>query len=181
MLLLSVVVSCVRQAPPVPVAPTEDPIAVNPASVGVSSPALVALLDEHWDAMMKRFPSWASELGDRRFDTELFDPSPEARAEWEVRERGWLTRARGLDGLAPADALTRDLLVAQIEGGLATNICESEALEHLCAFQRPRECKSTGGGGTPRERHRRGRPSRALSETAGIDRCGVREPPKRAC
>lgn len=85
------------------------------AARGVSHPGLAAILVDHWEAKMRASPVEASQLGDHRYDDRLQDASPAAHARWAAKRAGWLARARALDGLAPADALARDLFVDMLE------------------------------------------------------------------
>ena len=41
------------------------------AAAGISDPALRSLLEDHWEAVMRRNPVWASRVGDRRYDVRL--------------------------------------------------------------------------------------------------------------
>jgi uncharacterized protein (DUF885 family) len=86
----------------------------------VKDARLARILVEHWEARMRASPVEASQLGDHRFDDQLGDASQAARARWASRRASWLARARALDGLGEADALTRDLLVdnLSIEEGM---------------------------------------------------------------
>ncbi len=107
-----------------PAATGEEPVLT--ATEGIASPLLRAIVRDHWSATMARFPEWASELGHRERDGELFDPSPEARQIFVRRRRDWLVRAASLPegSLSPADELTRDLFVANLQHSLATEACD---------------------------------------------------------
>jgi len=93
---------------------------------GVEAPLLRTLLAEHWDGTMRRFPQWANDLGDRRFEAEIFDPSPEARDRWLARQRDWMVRLSAMpDGaLTPADDLTRELLQTELQSSLRAAVCQ---------------------------------------------------------
>jgi uncharacterized protein (DUF885 family) len=81
--------------------------------------SLRALADEYWDAKLEASPLFATFLGDHRFDDRVDDLSAEAeqrlRATWvDVRDR-----AAALDGdLGPDDAVTRDLLVHELDDAI---------------------------------------------------------------
>ena len=51
----------------------------HPASAGVTDPQLAVLLEEHWESMMKRWPTWATKLGDHRYDLSLIHISEPTR------------------------------------------------------------------------------------------------------
>jgi len=115
-----------KPKPPVgaPTAPREGdpppaPKPPNPGSDGVNDARLAALLDEHWDATMAASPTWATQLGDHRFDDRLEDPSPTGRAAWRTREEAWLARAKAIPSLRGEDALDRDVFVVELEDALA--------------------------------------------------------------
>lgn len=122
MLFLSVALSCGQSVDPAPATSQR----IEPATVGVTSEALAALLSEHWNATMERFPTWASELGDRRFDGALYDGSADARRAWQAKRQVWLRRAEEVGSLDEADSLTRALLVAELRSGLDTDACAFE-------------------------------------------------------
>jgi len=68
----------------------------------------------------------ATAIGDRRFDAELEDLSPGARARDEARLRTQLTAAREFSAptLSPADRTTQQALIEVIEGDLARLECD---------------------------------------------------------
>lgn len=80
-------------------------------SAGVQDPALAALLDEHWDAYLESSPVTATQLGDHRFDDQLDDNSPQARAAWDARRASWLARAAAIQPANPEDQLSLRLFV----------------------------------------------------------------------
>ncbi|MFT4626752.1 MAG: hypothetical protein ACI8PZ_005430 [Myxococcota bacterium] len=93
------------------------------AAAGVSDPSLAALLAEHWDATLEAAPVWATSLGDHRFDDRVAGTGPEVRAEWASRSRDWRARATALDALSASDALTRDLLLAELQADAEVDVC----------------------------------------------------------
>ncbi len=93
---------------------------------GVDTPVLQTLLAEHWSATMARFPQWANDLGDRRFSTALYDPSPEARDAWMAAQRDWLVRLSAIPdaSLTVRDRLTRELLQRDLRSSLRSRVCQ---------------------------------------------------------
>jgi uncharacterized protein (DUF885 family) len=83
-------------------------------------------LVEHWEAQMEASPTWATELGDHRFDHRLGDSSPGGHADWMERETGWLARAREIEHLHGDDATTRALFVESLSVSLALEVCQME-------------------------------------------------------
>ncbi len=85
------------------------------------SEALRSLADQFWDAYLATYPTWATVVGDRRFDDQLEDPSPEAidaRLTWldEVT-----AEATAIDpaSLSEMERVTRQMLVDETTGQAA--------------------------------------------------------------
>lgn len=78
---------------------------------------LLALLEEDYDALMARFPTWASIRGDRRFDDALTDVSPAAESAWLEQARARLTRLRAVDvgALSPRNLVNAELLQHELQ------------------------------------------------------------------
>jgi uncharacterized protein (DUF885 family) len=78
------------------------------------------LADEYWDSVMEAYPSFATLLGDRRFDDRIEDVSAEAERQLQSRWVGLLDRVDALDpaGLEPADHVTRSLLRVELANGI---------------------------------------------------------------
>ncbi len=81
---------------------------------------LHALADEYWEALMRVSPSYATFLGDRRFDSEIEDVSVTAESEQEARWRDLRERVAALpvDDMALSDRVTRDLLIETLDDAL---------------------------------------------------------------
>lgn len=77
---------------------------------------IASLADEFWDEWMESSPLLATIFGDHRYDDRLGPVSRDEEAEVATRLQGIADRANALDGLDRADALTRDILVATIDG-----------------------------------------------------------------
>ncbi len=73
-----------------------------------------ALADEYWEAVLRVSPTYATFLGDRRFDTEIEDVSAEAEAEQRARWAELLERTGRLAPDTPGDRVTRDLLAESL-------------------------------------------------------------------
>ena len=93
------------------------------ASAGVADSRLAALLEAHWEFTVASSPTWATQLGDHRFDAQIEDNSKGARARRVAQNEGFLARATRLKSLGENDALTRDVLVTQLRDGLAVEAC----------------------------------------------------------
>ncbi len=87
------------------------------AAAGVADPGLCALLESNWAALMERLPTYASRLGDRRFDDRLAGTSPADFDGVRAENAGFLAAAGKIDvaSLHPGDALTLALLREDLE------------------------------------------------------------------
>jgi len=87
-----------------------------------ASGALRALADTFWDRFLEAAPTFATVLGDRRFDDRLDDPSQAGVAS----RLGWLDEivegARAIDpeGLTPTERVTRQMLVDEASNHAAS-------------------------------------------------------------
>ena len=88
-----------------------------------SSTELRRVADTFWDDVMHDSPTWATILGDRRFDDRLDDRSPEGLARTEAMFRRTLDAARAIDSaaLSPAERVTHRMLIDIVEGQLAAH------------------------------------------------------------
>jgi uncharacterized protein (DUF885 family) len=93
---------------------------------GVTDDELVDVLYDHWDWMMEESPTWATTLGDHRFDDELAIRSRQAIEHAQDMRREFLNRARGidLDDLSAADKLTLTLFENELESAITSEVCE---------------------------------------------------------
>ena len=90
-------------------------LAAGPASV-----ELRALAEAFWEGFLRAHPTFATIMGDRRFDDRLEDLSPAARAAELARLEATLDGARAIDpaGLDGRDRVTRSMLIEEAEGQL---------------------------------------------------------------
>lgn len=117
--------SCLTKRPPSAEASVE--IEAKPQSSElIEDSALKALLDEHWAAVMERYPEWASRLGDHRYDRRVTDKSLASLSAWRARLSALEGRARALQLSSPADQLSRDLLVWELGLEMARERCKFE-------------------------------------------------------
>ncbi len=94
-----------------------------PAAVPGADPAadLYALARDYWEAVLAEEPLFATQIGDRRYDDRLADPTPEGRAAWQATLESLVAREAALDGaaLGEADRVTRSALREALRGDLA--------------------------------------------------------------
>ena len=91
------------------------------AADGDSAKALHRFFDAEWDYLMEQNPTWASSLGDRRWNDRWDDDSLEAVAKREDHARASLARFNKIEraNLAPADQLNFDLFKKNLEEQIA--------------------------------------------------------------
>lgn len=113
--------------PSEPIQSQSQPSRPDVAAVGVNNPQLRELLEDHWQWVMEQNPVWATTLGDHRFDDRIADESEAAIAAQRAKRRELLGRAGAIDSatLEPADRITRDLLIGELEADIAIESCES--------------------------------------------------------
>ncbi|HSH88802.1 MAG TPA: DUF885 domain-containing protein [Ramlibacter sp.] len=83
--------------------------------------AVRAMFDAQWEAVTKRFPEWATERGDLRYNDQVTDQSLAAEAAWDAQDREWLAKARAMprEKLSPEDRLSLDLFIYSLELAVA--------------------------------------------------------------
>jgi len=89
---------------------------------------LAKLGDEYWQGNLEAYPTWATSLGDSRYDDRLTDISQGGIARERKRLEAILERANAIPEaqLAPAERLTRTALITELENGLAGISCGFE-------------------------------------------------------
>jgi uncharacterized protein (DUF885 family) len=101
-----------------------SPLAAD-AVAGVADPDLRRLVADHWEWSVRLEPTWATTLGDRRFDDQLprVDAASLDRAAGE--RRALLVRARGLAtaSLGQTDAVTLQLLAEGLHAESGVDAC----------------------------------------------------------
>ena len=135
-LLLLLLLSCAHHptasAQPTP---TGSPVSTSPinaeAVAGVTDPTLRTLLNDHWEDTLRRSPTWATALGDHRFDALLPSTGPEATRAAIAARNVLLERAHALplDALSPSDHLTASLFTEKLMTDAATDVCHTEQWE----------------------------------------------------
>jgi uncharacterized protein (DUF885 family) len=72
-------------------------VAMSQTSPTKASSQLTSLLDEYWDWQMSIYPTWATYIGDKRYDSMLTDLSAEARTITGATTRQYLERVKQID------------------------------------------------------------------------------------
>lgn len=127
MLLLLSLISCTPK-PVEPAAPQPEAAVSSEATAGVDHPVLREVLETHWEATMRTWPTWATSLGDHRYDDQLADPSAEAIARVRADQATWAAAAARIPeaALTPDDRVTRALFVEGATSGVALAACRFE-------------------------------------------------------
>ncbi len=129
------------------------------AVAGVSDPVLRLLLHEHWEATMARNPTWATQLGDHRFDERLSDRSDAAHRADGERRRAWLARVQEIaeGDLSDADRLTASLFATELQQRIDAEVCAFHLWSLSPRYNVVAELQylpELHAGGTPVDRHR---------------------------
>lgn len=104
--------------------PSRSPLTAD-AVAGVADATLADVVADHWEYMMRWAPTWATTLGDHRYDDRLSRRNAEAiRA--AARERdGLVARLHAIEAtsLTSHDAITLELLTAKLEAEQGLDAC----------------------------------------------------------
>ncbi len=92
--------------------------------------ALHELFDEQWEFWMKEYPTWASQLGDHRYDDLWPELTPEAIARRDAHDRATLGRLETIErsALPPAERVNRDLFLRKVSEDIEERALKSHLL-----------------------------------------------------
>jgi len=95
---------------------------VTTAQQATAGQALEALSDRFWNEFLAAHPTWATVIGDRRFDAELDDVSPAGTARRIAALEATLAAATAIpvDELGPMERVTRQMLLDEAGGEAAS-------------------------------------------------------------
>jgi hypothetical protein len=104
-----------------------SPLAAE-AVAGVTAEPLRDLLADHWEWLMRWAPTWATRLGDHRYDDQLPRRSKQFIEQFKRERAGLLERARAIDpaGLGAADRVTLALFEGELAADVAAEVCRDE-------------------------------------------------------
>ncbi len=74
---------------------------------------LNALFDQYWQALLEKYPEFASTIGDKRYNDKSTDLSVKAINSWLEREQNWMLKLAAIDptGLSDAEKTSREMLL----------------------------------------------------------------------
>ncbi|MEK6675671.1 MAG: DUF885 domain-containing protein [Planctomycetota bacterium] len=100
---------------------------------------LKGVADRYWEAVLKRNPTFATSIGDYRYNDRLEDVSQDGRSQWRSTLEGFLRELTLIpaDQLSPDDSFTHELLRKTVEDSLLRIDCLSHyyPLDPLDGFQ----------------------------------------------
>jgi uncharacterized protein (DUF885 family) len=102
-----------------------SPLAAD-AVAGVTSPALRDAIAEHWELAMRWTPTYATTLGDHRYDDQMARRNAAAIATYSAERDAVLARLVAIDAsrLSKTDAITYALLRGRLEADVALDACK---------------------------------------------------------
>jgi uncharacterized protein (DUF885 family) len=105
--------------------PSASPLAAD-AVAGANDATLVAILADHWEFVMRWQPTYATTLGDHRYDDRLARRNAAAIEAYTGERDALIDRLAALDpaALDPTDAVTCKLLRGQLEASRGTDLCK---------------------------------------------------------
>ncbi len=105
--------------------PPPSPLAAD-AVAGITDPALRAAVAEHWEYTMRWAPTYATTLGDHRFDDKLARRDAAAIARSQRERDQILGQLVAIDGkrLGETDRVTLELLRGRLEADRALDVCK---------------------------------------------------------
>jgi uncharacterized protein (DUF885 family) len=106
--------------------PTPSPLAAD-AVAGITDTTLKSVVADHWEYMMRWAPTWATTLGDHRYDDKLAPRDGAAVDKMIEERRAMLARLSALDAakLDDTDRVTHALLAGRLEAEVALDICKT--------------------------------------------------------
>ncbi|MEL6178592.1 MAG: DUF885 family protein, partial [Myxococcota bacterium] len=102
------------------------PSATQPPQPPSSEAALTTLGEDYWELVMRHSPTWATYLGDRRYDGMLTDPSEAAVLQRLKEVEALQQRLLAIDrsSLAPSAQVTADVLEYSLGSTKASRACK---------------------------------------------------------
>lgn len=101
--------------------------ATSPDSLEARTRELEAVFHDYWQEKLKHSPEMASTIGDRRYDDQLSDYSPEAYNQALARSERFIERLGAIDtaGMSNQEKLNKRLLVHDLVDEQESSVCKS--------------------------------------------------------
>ena len=116
-LWLCAIVAAMNLASGITASAADGGTAAAAADTSSAAAQLHALFDEHWDTLLRESPSYASFVGDHRFDDRFDDISPAAVQRRRAQHSDMMRRLRAIDAamLAEPDRVSREVLLYELQ------------------------------------------------------------------
>ena len=107
-------------------APTPSPLAAD-AVAGITDATLSSVVAEHWESMMRWAPTWATTLGDHRYDDKLAPRDTAAVEHMLAERRAMLAQLSAIDvaKLDDSDRVTHAILAGRLEAEIGLDVCKT--------------------------------------------------------
>lgn len=104
-----------------------SPLAAD-AVAGISDASLRSVVGDHWEWMMRWSPTWATTLGDHRFDDRLAPRDAASQATYEAERAALIADLEKVDSarLGPVDRVTHALLLEKLSTERGLEQCKFE-------------------------------------------------------
>ncbi len=108
-------------------APSSSPLAAD-AVAGIADASLRTAVANHWELMMRWSPTWATTLGDHRYDDQLAPRDAEAQARYSAERSAVIAELDAIarDRLGPVDRITYALLHEKLSTERGLEVCKFE-------------------------------------------------------
>ena len=103
---------------------THSPLAAD-AIAGITDPTLAALVGDHWEYLMRWSPTWATTIGDHRYDAVLAPRDQAAITRANAERDAMLVRATAIDAkaLVGRDRETLGILRVRLQASRGADVC----------------------------------------------------------
>lgn len=110
-----------------PAAPSSSPLAAD-AVAGITDATLQTAVANHWEFMMRWSPTWATTLGDHRYDDQLAPRDEAAQARYSAERSELIAELDRIsrDRLGPVDRVTYALLHEKLSTERGLEVCKFE-------------------------------------------------------
>ncbi len=90
-------------------------LCLQPTEAEKQSAAIETLCEDYWQFLLRESPTWATQLGDPRYNDKLSDLGPEARAASRKAREEFLERLKAIKPPSKLETITLDILRQRLE------------------------------------------------------------------